>query len=347
MNAGSETAPAESDASSPATPPTRPFCIASTCSARLTVASTSSFVHGRLSNSFATNDLFGKSLLLLIIIRMPSHPCVKPFLSQSPRFCGSIQTAPAMTGPFLINDARIRELSATRQGRVSIGGFTYQASYAAARLASMLARQPILDLDDFPMALRYDWAEDLDELDSGGRTILTQCKRIDDIGQPAKLAEVLLSFAPKLLWTESGRRSELRFRLVCTDPRFRGGDAPLLFSANAATKERARTLEAFAGALATPPTGGSDRALWQSDAEAFGGEALFDAMWKAAEGVYLRGDAIVGDPSGMPLLAAERAALDLLLRFSEVERASPSPSRRAPRTGRRGVLEGVVAPAVP
>jgi hypothetical protein len=40
-----------------------------------------------------------------------------------------------MTGPFLINDARIRELSATRQGRVSIGGFTYQASYAAARLA--------------------------------------------------------------------------------------------------------------------------------------------------------------------------------------------------------------------
>src|SRR5207253_996705 len=122
-------------------------------------------------------------------------------------------------------------------------------------------------------------------LDSGGRTILTQCKRIDDIGQPAKLAEVLLSFAPKLLWTESGRRSELRFRLVCTDPRFRG-DTPLPFSANAATKnERARTLESFAGALATPPTGGSDRALWQAEAEAFGGEALFDAIWEAAEGV--------------------------------------------------------------
>jgi len=222
-----------------------------------------------------------------------------------------------MTGPFLIDDARIRELSATRQGRVSIGGFTYQASYTTARLASMLARQPILDLDDFPIVLRHDWAEDLDELDSSGRTILTQCKRIDDIGQPAKLAEVLLSFAPKLLWTESGRRSELRFRLVCTDPRFRG-DAPLPFSANAATKERARTLEAFVGALATPPAGGSDRMLWQVEAEAFGGKALFDAIWEAAEGVYLRGDAIVGDPSGMPLLGAERAALDLLLRFSEV-----------------------------
>ena len=221
-----------------------------------------------------------------------------------------------MAGHFLIDDARIRELSATRQGRVSIGGFTYQASYAVARLASMLARQPILDLDDFPTVLRYDWAEDLDELDSADRTTLTQCKRIDDIGQPAKLAEVLLSFAPKLLWTERGRRSELRFRLVCTDPRFRG-DAPLAFS-NVATKERDRALEAFAGALARPPAGGSDRALWQAEGEAFGGEALFDAIWEAAEGVYLRGDAIVGDPSGMPLLAAERAALDLLLRVSEI-----------------------------
>jgi energy-coupling factor transporter ATP-binding protein EcfA2 len=222
-----------------------------------------------------------------------------------------------MIGQFLIDDARIRELSATRQGRVSIGGFTYQNSYAVARLASMLARQPLLDLADFPIALRYDWTEDLDELDSGGRTIFTQCKRIDDIGQPAKLADVLLSFAPKLLWTESGRRSELRFRIVCTDPRF-DGDVPLAFSANAANLERAKVLAAFAGALATPPTDRSDRAVWQAEAEAFGGEALFDAIWEASEGVYLRGDVIVGDPSGMSLLPAERTALDLLLRFSEI-----------------------------
>lgn len=53
-----------------------------------------------------------------------------------------------MTGDFLIDDARIRALSATRQGRVSIGGFNYQASYAVARLASMLACQPLLDLGD-------------------------------------------------------------------------------------------------------------------------------------------------------------------------------------------------------
>src|SRR5690349_19078668 len=234
--------------------------------------------------------------------------------SQSRRFCGSIQAVPAMTGQILINDARILERSATRQGRVSVGGFHYQLSYAVARLASMLARKPVLDLDDFPTILRYDWAEDLDEVDSAQRTILTQCKRIDDVGEPAKLADVLLSFAPKLLWTESGRRSELRFRLVCTDPRFR---APLAISANA-TKQRAKTLEAFASVLATPPAAGSDRALWQAEAEAFGGKALFDAIWEAAEGVYLRGDPIMGDPCGMPLLHGERAALDLLLRFSDI-----------------------------
>src|SRR5205085_688618 len=152
--------------------------------------------------------------------------------------------------------------------------------------------------------------EDLDELDSDGRTILTQCKRVDDIGQPAKLADVLLSFAPKLLWTESGRRSELRFRIVCTDPRFQG-DAPLAFSANAATLDRTKVLAAFTGVLETPPTERSDRMLWQGEAEAFGGEALFCAIWEAVEGIYLRGDALIGDPSGMPLLAAERAALEL------------------------------------
>jgi energy-coupling factor transporter ATP-binding protein EcfA2 len=226
--------------------------------------------------------------------------------------------SPAMTGQFLIDDARIRELSATRQGRVSSGGFTYQASYAVARLASMLARQPILELDDSPIALRYDWAEDLDEIDSDGRTIFTQCKRIDDIGQPAKLADVLLSFAPKLLWTERGRRSELRFRLICTDPRFYAG-APRAFRANGATKERTKVLAAFAAGLATPPPLGSDRMLWQAEAEALGAEALFDAIWEAAEAVYLRGDAIMADPSGMPLLIAERAALDLLVRYSEID----------------------------
>src|ERR1035437_7036747 len=126
-----------------------------------------------------------------------------------------------MIGRFLIDDNKVRELSATRQGRVSISGFTYQAAYAVARLASMLANQQILDCDDVPVALRYDWAEDLDEIDADGNAVLIQCKRIDDIGQPASLARVLLGLVPKFLWTPLEQRSKMRFRIVCTDKRFR------------------------------------------------------------------------------------------------------------------------------
>ena len=69
----------------------------------------------------------------------------------------------------------------------------------------MQARRPVLGLRDVPAALRYDWAEDLDEVDADGRTILTQCKRIDNIGQPARLAGVFIGFAPKWLWTPPNR----------------------------------------------------------------------------------------------------------------------------------------------
>jgi hypothetical protein len=53
-----------------------------------------------------------------------------------------------MIEPFLISDERLRTLSATRQGRVSIAGYNYQAAYAVARLVSMSVRQPVLDLKD-------------------------------------------------------------------------------------------------------------------------------------------------------------------------------------------------------
>lgn len=79
---------------------------------------------------------------------------------------------------FLISELRIRELTATRQGRGSLADFNFQAAYAVARLASMLIRRPVLDLPDFPLRLRYDWGEDLDECCENGRVVFTQCKRI-------------------------------------------------------------------------------------------------------------------------------------------------------------------------
>jgi hypothetical protein len=102
-----------------------------------------------------------------------------------------------VTEPFLISDDRLRELSATRQGRVSIAGYNYQAAYAVARLVSSSVRQPVLDLNDWPQRLRYDWGEDLDEACDDGSVRFTQCKRVATIGQPTSLAEVLIGFAPK------------------------------------------------------------------------------------------------------------------------------------------------------
>jgi hypothetical protein len=61
--------------------------------------------------------------------------------------------------PFLISDERLRALSATRQGRVSIAGYNYQAAYGVARLVSMSVRQPLLNLEDWPQRLRYDWGK--------------------------------------------------------------------------------------------------------------------------------------------------------------------------------------------
>src|SRR3954464_9181600 len=97
-----------------------------------------------------------------------------------------------MSDQFLIDNERVKRLSATRQGRVSLSGFAYQMSYAVARLASLHVHRPVLDISDFPVLLRHDWAEDLDEVNCDGHTVLTQCKRIANIGQAASLANVLI-----------------------------------------------------------------------------------------------------------------------------------------------------------
>ncbi len=105
-----------------------------------------------------------------------------------------------MCSAFLVSEDALQRLASTRQGRISIGGYNYQAADAVARLAAMHVRSPLLGLSGWPERLRYDWGEDLDEVCAGGVVRFTQCKRDASIGQPASLAKVLLGLAPKWLW---------------------------------------------------------------------------------------------------------------------------------------------------
>ncbi len=210
-----------------------------------------------------------------------------------------------MIEQFLISDERLRALSATRQGRVSIAGYNYQAAYAVARLVSMSVRQPVLDLKDWPQRLRYDWGEDLDEVCNDGSVRFTQCKRVATIGQPAALADVLTGFAPKWLWVPEPERDRLRFRLICPDPKFAaGGTSP------GSLKDDVR--KHFLIRLNEPPGPHSDRAAWSADAASAGYEILFDALWGQLECVYLPAEVVDSEPAG-PRLAAEKEALRVLL----------------------------------
>ncbi len=215
-----------------------------------------------------------------------------------------------MTEPFLISDDRLRALSATRQGRVSIAGYNYQAAYAVARLASMSVRQPVLGIDDWPLRLRYDFGEDLDEVCDGNIVRFTQCKRVNTIGQPASFAEVLTGFAPKWLWVPESERDRLRFRLVCSDPRFAPG-GPALDSSKAIVRGHFLTrLKEAAGPH-------SDRAVWIAEAGATGHDILFEALWSRFDCVYLPEDVVDSEPAG-PRLAAEKEALRVLLERDQI-----------------------------
>jgi hypothetical protein len=223
--------------------------------------------------------------------------------------------------PFLISDELLRTLSATRQGRVSIAGYNYQAAYAVARLVSMSVRQPLLDLEDWPQRLRYDWGEDLDEVCNDGSIRFTQCKRVAAVGQPAALADVLTGFAPKWLWVPEADRARLRFRLVCPDPRFAaGGTSPGSLKDYVRRHFLTRLNE-----LAGPHT---DRDAWSADAASTGYELLFDALWGQFECVYLPAEVVDSEPAG-PRLAAEKEALRVLL-----ERGLIDPSGQSQVLGR-------------
>ncbi|HSD45728.1 MAG TPA: ATP-binding protein, partial [Pyrinomonadaceae bacterium] len=270
-----------------------------------------------------------------------------------------------MNSPFLISDERLRALTATRQGRVSIAGYNYQAAYAVARLASMSLRQPVLDIDDWPLKLRYDWGEDLDEACNDGTIRFTQCKRVQTIGQAASLAEVLIGFAPKWLWVHESHRDKLGFRLVCSDSRFAETSTP-------PHEVKAEVLETFTKRLDEPAGQRSDRFQWADDASKVGHDVLFEALWTRLECIYLPADVIESGPAGRRL-EAEKEALRMLLEWGHIDPsrqpdvlaklrrlihdnlisfdptndAVPMPVYREPRCVNRADVEGAINPYRP
>jgi hypothetical protein len=228
---------------------------------------------------------------------------------------------------FLIDEARVASLSATRQGRVSMGGFAYQAAYAVSRYASMRVEQFTHDLVDPQVGLRFDWADDLDEVLRDGSVRFTQCKRSQDAGRPARVADVLLGLAPKFLWTPEDTRDRLRFRLVSPDLRF--GHA-LVPATSRPVKERKAVRLAFIAGCQTAPPEGSDRQLWQQDADTFGAGALFDALWARLDFLYASDAVLRDDPAGV-LFQCERDALNLLLNMQLTDQARQRDALRALR----------------
>ncbi len=214
-----------------------------------------------------------------------------------------------MSDNFFISEERLAALKATPAGRSGEGGYNYQRAYALARLAAMRTAQPVLGLSDYPRRLRYDWADDLDEVLDDGFVCFTQCKRVNDIGAPAKLAEVLSGFVPKWLWTPDIKRAQVRFRLVSCDERFRRDFEKEI--------ERAAVLASFKSQLAAAPSTQSDRAKWQNEADTVGHERLFDALWQALDFVFVPEEVVRNHPTG-GLLPAERDALHHLMDWNVI-----------------------------
>ena len=214
-----------------------------------------------------------------------------------------------MAAQFLIDDEKVAQLAATRQGRLSYAGFSWQVGYAVMRLAEMVAREStIFGANESPIWLRYDWAEDLDEIDQDGNTIVTQCKTSEDILQPGKLAKVMLGFAPKWVWTDESNRDKLIFRLVCT--REAGENCPDLNAISAQVKRH------FLNALEQRPGVTSDRALWQKELDEGLYPTLFEALWNQLElRAYTR---MHRDEDHYALFEPERDALNLLVQHQKI-----------------------------
>ena len=210
-----------------------------------------------------------------------------------------------------VDPTRLEALKATRGGRVSLAGFGYQRAFAILRLTSLVLQRPVRGCLEVPAWIRYEWAEDVDELSTTGETVLWQCKHGDGWTQASRLADVLLGFAPKWLWAPAERRGTLAFRLVTSDREY-AAHHDLPGPLPGASDVRA----AFIKELRSKPSDRSDRALWQKDADAAGHTALFDALWKSTGALYVPGTTI--NDSGSPIWDGERAAVEELARARRV-----------------------------
>ena len=207
--------------------------------------------------------------------------------------------------PFPVDPERLQRLAATRGGRVALGGFEYQRAFALLRLVSMLVGRAVRGTaTEVPVWLRYEWAEDVDELAADGRVTLWQCKLGDRWTAPAALAGVLAGFAPKWLWTPVADRHRLQFRLVTSDPAYAAyADLPGPLPSEAQVRSR------FLADLGGAPGAASDRAQWQADADAAGHGALFDGLWAATRVLHMPARSAAAAPAPWP---AEDAALSVL-----------------------------------
>lgn len=218
---------------------------------------------------------------------------------------------------FCINNNKIANLAATRQGRVSQAGFCYQTAYAIARLASMHVREPILSINDIPIAIRYDWAEDIDEIVDGGTNIFTQCKRIKNVGQPSRLIPVLLGFASKFLWTPESLRKRILFRLVCCDLRFKNLNCSRKLD-NALGDSKLQIIKDLTISLSKTHTGRSDKAKWYDQAANFGFEQLAEELCSRTEVIFVDHEPNLNDTDTGPILPAEQEALNLWIRGERI-----------------------------
>ncbi|MBI6659236.1 ATP-binding protein [Pseudomonas carnis] len=208
---------------------------------------------------------------------------------------------------FPIDLDRLKGLAATRGGRVALAGFEYQRAFATLRMVSMLIGHVVKGSStQIPAWIRYEWAEDIDELDTNGGVTLWQCKQGNDWTEPAKLAKVFSGFAPKWLWTADTQRERLNLRLVTNDvayAEFR--DLP------GALKKKTEVYAHFLNAVRETAGKGSDLAQWQDEAQAFGLRKLFNEMWSATQVLFVPDEAAASTAALWP---AEDDAVNALAR---------------------------------